>query len=160
MTETPMAHVVEPGVIRFERRLHAPAARVWEALTSPAVLERWMAKTEADVRSGGSLTFDFGTEQVLSRITRLEPGSMLEYTWGDPGQGQAGESLVRFELSEDGEDTLLVLTLLRLERRDGPAFGAAWHAHLDQLEAALEEREVAWAERWSALRPRYAELLA
>lgn len=62
----------------------------------------------------------------------------MAYTWG----GSQGEPEVVFELSPQGDGTLLTLPHRKLARRDDTLdVAAGWHTHLDVLSARLAGRE-------------------
>src|SRR5690242_15769043 len=56
---------------------------VWEALTEPDELERWLAPAvELDARPGGEGRFRFADgETRLARVEAVEPGRLLELRW-------------------------------------------------------------------------------
>lgn len=141
--------------VHFERRYAAPIERVWDALTSPQRLARWLTPTMVDPGVGGRIEHDFGDEGVCGGdILQWQPPYLLEYQWHFPGEG---ESVVRFSLEADGPDaTRLTLDHRRLDRAQAPGYGAGWHAHLDVFAAEVEATPPpSWDERFAALLPRY-----
>jgi uncharacterized protein YndB with AHSA1/START domain len=139
---------------RWERRIPHSIERVWAAITEPARMREWLADADIDLREGGAIELRWlNSEAVLrGRITRLEEGRLLEYE-GEP------HGLLRFELSEDGDGTLLVFT----NRIPGPSYPdlalAGWHVHLDMLDDALDGRPTEWenwpVDRWKELHVAY-----
>ena len=86
--------------VRLTRRYAATPAEVWSALTEPVSLARWLG--EADwAEAGGS-------------FRKVEPERVLELDWRPDGEDV---SLVRFELSRDGDTTVLVLDHRLIEAR-------------------------------------------
>ncbi|PRX96819.1 SRPBCC family protein [Allonocardiopsis opalescens] len=163
-------------VMRFERRLAHPPAKVWRALTDTGELAAWFPATVAfDATPGARLRFDLTPEAKrrldipsdldtvsAGEITRSEPPHLLEYTWG--------EEVLRWELRPDGEGCVLVFTDTVVvdsgEVPDDPAYFAeaasAWHACLDALDALLAGRPgtvAAW-DRAAELRGAYDRALA
>ena len=68
-------------------------------------------------------------------VTRCEPMNLLEHTWEFDDEN----SLVCYELSEEGDQVRLVLTHRRLETRDTVlSVSGGWHTHLNVLEDVLE----------------------
>ena len=67
----------------FECDLEATPEQAWEALTDPALVERWLAPAEADVELGDPVEF--------------EPGHEVRYSWHDADDR---ESTVTFTLTE------------------------------------------------------------
>ena len=100
-----------------------------------------------------TLTFANTPSVSQGHITAFEPPTMLEYRWYE---GEASESLVRFELRiADADATDLILThTLPHGAADLHEYSAGWHAHLELLIARLAGRATAWD--WAC----YNELLA
>lgn len=71
----------------FEKEVFfkAPVERVWQALTTPAQIEKWMGHTveELDLRPGGRFKV---TDLHEATLTKVEPTSVLEWMW-DPENG-------------------------------------------------------------------------
>jgi uncharacterized protein YndB with AHSA1/START domain len=157
----------EPGVlraegerrgVRFERRFAAPAEELWDALTSPERLARWLAPGGVGKGPDGAVRLDFGEGGIVTgRVLRWEPPSLLEYEWRFDGEM---ESVVRFELFPADEGTLLVLDHRALAEGHAPGYSAGWHAHLASLGDQLEGRDGAWDERFAAALPHYRESAA
>ena len=85
--------------LSFEFLIDEPPAKLWRALTEPAIVERWLAPVApATAPYGPGLSC-----QVLS----VQPGRSVSYLWRD---AQAGESTVTFAISEreDGLSRLSV----------------------------------------------------
>ena len=83
----------------FDRQIDRPPARVWAALTDPPILSNWLGDVEVDLRVGGNYIIRFRKMSVVmtGRITSLEPGRLLEYTWQE-NYGMPA-SKIRWELS-------------------------------------------------------------
>jgi uncharacterized protein YndB with AHSA1/START domain len=141
--------------VRFVRDLDAPVDDVWDALTDPARLGRWLAPTTIDPRAGGEVHHDFGEgETCHGRILTWDPPRVLEYGWAFTGEP---DSVVRFELTPTGTGTRLTLVHRQLGAPHATGYGAGWHAHLDRLAAELagDVDAIDWAERFAAVLPRY-----
>lgn len=149
---------IEPGTVRFERRLPGPIERVWAYLTESEKRGKWLASGEMDLRVGGKVELKFhhaelsaektpperykkydGGHSFYGRITRCDPPRLLSFRWGD----RSGEnSEVTFELTPLGKDVLLVLTHHRLADRAAMVdVAGGWHTHLGILEDNLYGRE-------------------
>lgn len=150
--------LIAPNTIRFERLLPGPIERVWSYLIEPEKRAKWLASGPMEAHVGGAarlswLHCDLDTEKepvpeefkryenghtMDARITRCNAPRLLGFTWGtDPTR----LSEVVIELSERGEDVLLVLTHERLPgRKDLLGVSGGWHTHLDILEAHLNGR--------------------
>jgi len=146
--------------VRFERQLASPPAEVWDALTSPERLARWLAPGAIGAHAGGGVRLDFGEGGVVTgRVRSWEPPSLLEYEWRFEGET---ESVVRFELTPAGEGTLLVLDHRALAAGHAAGYSAGWHAYLASLQADLEDGDGggSWDERFATALPRYREAAA
>ena len=96
-------HVAEEGDlvrVQMDRRYPSPAADVWDALTEPDRIRRWMMPISGDLRVGGSFQLE---GNAGGEILHCERPNLLRVTFGDPS------SLVEVRLAEDGPDTVLTL---------------------------------------------------
>lgn len=103
--------------IRLTRRYRAAPPDVWRALTEPSSLARW-----------------FGARRMPASVRTSQPERLLELDWRPPGEEP---SLVRFEVSPDGEGTLLVLEHRLLDERLGMRLLQRWVETLARFEQAL-----------------------
>lgn len=143
--------------VRFERRFAAPIERVWAALTEPEELSAWLMPAWIEAHVGGRARFDFDEDGYAEgSVLSFDPPTVLEYEWHYPGEDQ---SVVRWELTAEGEDTLLVLDHRLLAMDQATGYGAGWHAYLERLAARLggDATTGAWDERFEAHLPRYRE---
>jgi uncharacterized protein YndB with AHSA1/START domain len=113
----------------IERTYHAPVAKVWKALTDKDQMKDWyfnIAEFEPEV--GFKFQFKGGDEKNtylhLCRILEVVPNKKLSHTWSYEGQPE--ETVVTWELFEDGQNTRVKLTHEGLEKiaHHGPAFAA------------------------------------
>ena len=98
--------------LRLTRRYADAPGEVWKALTERESLERWLAP-------------GFAVEP-----TELEPGRTLQLDWRPPGEEP---SVVRFELSPDGDGTIVVLEHSLIDERVGMRYLARWVAALERI---------------------------
>ena len=78
-----------------------------------------------------ALSFEsVGGGRVEARVREIEPGQVLELDWRYGGEEP---SIVRFELSEDGEETVLVLEHSRIDESLGMAYIARWTGAVERL---------------------------
>jgi len=84
----------------------APAARVYEAVSTPAMLDEWWtirSTGRADV--GVSYTLDFGPDYLwTAEVTRAEPGTAFELRLTSADADWLGTT-VGFELEPNGNGT-------------------------------------------------------
>jgi uncharacterized protein YndB with AHSA1/START domain len=156
------------SVLRYERRIGHPVARVWRALTEPSELIGWLAESQVDLREGGAVRFewlntdDAGNTAIASgTVARLDPPRLVEYDTDIHGR-------LRFELAPDGEEaTILHFTVEHPQLGDAVAVVLpGWHIHLEHLDALLDGEPVDWERwneehrpRWDVLRERYDAML-
>jgi uncharacterized protein YndB with AHSA1/START domain len=127
----------------------APPGQVWQALTDPRLIERYMmgSRVETDWQVDSPITwsgeFDGKPYQDKGEVLEVQPGKVLEVTHYSPlmGEEDRPESYhrVRYELSESGDGTDVVLT------QDGCAseeqaeqFSQNWQGMLDGLKSVVE----------------------
>ncbi len=116
MTETKTLTQTQPFVI--ERIFNAPVDKVWKAITSREEMKQWYFDI-ADFKPEVGFEFQFTagcdgkTHVHLCRITNVTERREIAYTWRY--EGYEGDSLVTFELFEEGENTRLKLTHEGLE---------------------------------------------
>jgi len=138
--------------LRFERRYGHAIERVWSAISEPSEMPLWFpSNVEGDRVMGAELTFADDTQRATAReagqptradgptfrgtIVAYDPPKVFSFTWG-------GE-LLRFELSSDGPDTVLVFTHLLSHQSIAARTGAGWHMCLIQLDRLLRSPAVA-----------------
>lgn len=149
--------IVDGETVRFERVYPAPVARVWWFLTDHEGMAAWFADADLEPRTGGRIEMRWeGAEAEVGEVIVWEPERMLEFTWQSSGE----ESLVRYELTAQGDRTRLVLTHTRLAANRLAGYGAGWDAHLLMLTAACEGSSRTFDETFERLLPVYRERVA
>lgn len=149
------------ATITFERRLAHPIERVWAAITDPAQRAQWFGTTTLEAREGGRI--DMVAEgppvapemrRMTGRIRLWRPPHVFEHEWS---QSLIGDTVVRYELSEDGEGTLLRFTHSGFKPPHAKGYIPGEHAFLDRLEAHLDQAPLpGWGQRYGEVHPRYA----
>jgi uncharacterized protein YndB with AHSA1/START domain len=119
----------------FVRYFQHPPARVWAALTDPELLRQWAPfEASRDLATPGPATLRMtdghDTEEFAANVTRVEPPSLLEYTWGD--------DLLQWELAPDGTGTRLTLRHTVDNSEWVPRTAAGWHLCLVVADRLLD----------------------
>ena len=138
--------------IEVEALLNAPVAKVWKAITDNTEMKNWYFDLP-DFKAEKSFKFQFsggpGPEKQylhLCEVTEVVPEKRLGYSWRY--DGYAGNSFVVFDLSGEGDKTLVKLTHSGLESfpEDNPDFAAknfkeGWNAIINSSLKNYVEKE-------------------
>jgi uncharacterized protein YndB with AHSA1/START domain len=143
--------------VRYRRVIDATAEELWDALTDPERIARWMLTEQMNLEPhvGGKSHFGWGEQgSADGTVTVFDPLRCLEYTWEE----DAVTSTVRFEISQLEGGVELVLYHRDLAPGMAAGIGAGWHAHLDNLIAVLRGEELDFWARFHELEPVYGEI--
>ena len=107
---TPAAEIVQREV-----RIDAPPSAVFDFLTDPVKMVRWMGiDATLDPRPGGNYRVNLnGHDWVSGKVVKIVPNRLLVFTWGwEDGTLPVppGASTVEVALQPDGDGTVLRLT--------------------------------------------------
>lgn len=108
----------QPSPLVVERTFNAPISKVWSALTNKDEINQWSFEMK-EFKAELGFEFEFYGEKDGVKyfhrcvITEVIPGKKLAYSWRY--EGHEGNSLVTFELFEQGKKTRLRLTHAGLE---------------------------------------------
>jgi uncharacterized protein YndB with AHSA1/START domain len=143
--EGTLVHIEGRPALRFERRYPSPVERVWRAVTDPAEMPAWFPSEVAGERAVGAELLFADEDQrsaareageptyegptLTGRVVAYDPPNVFSFTWG-------GE-LLRFELTPDGDGTVLVFTQLLSHQSVAARNGSGWHQCLGALDALL-----------------------
>ncbi|MFI5525416.1 SRPBCC family protein [Streptomyces platensis] len=120
--------------LRMERRLAHPPAKVWSAITDPALLGQWFpSEVTVELRPGGAMTFAMpGVSDIAmtGTVTDAEEPRLFAFAWG--------EDHLRWEITPDGDGSLLVLVHTFGDRFGGASFASGWHLCLTALSQLLD----------------------
>lgn len=135
--------------VTIVRRIEAPPARVYAALTEPELMIRWWGpdagptlRAEADVRPDGRFSVVFrllnGDEHNPTGVYReVVPGRKLVFTWEWPGMPER-ESLVTFLLEPlDGGTELTLIHEQLPDEEARKSHEEGWRGFLDKLRSFL-----------------------
>ncbi|QFZ22381.1 SRPBCC family protein [Saccharothrix syringae] len=125
-------------VLRFERVLAHPPAKVWRVVTEPPELAHWFpAAVEIE---GREMRFSFPDEVLTDVIDPTSTGEVLEL---DPPRVFAfrwSTDVLRFELLPHERGCLLVFTAVLGAERGAARDAVGWDTCLAALEARLDDR--------------------
>ena len=150
------------ATLAFERHLDHPIEVVWDAITNHEQIARWnRRKARLEAGAGGSIDYVSGISQfhVTGKILTWDPPRVYEHEWNvEPREylPHGERSVVRWELTPDGDGTILRITHRHLTQQTARGFVAGTHAFLDRLEDELDGRPLTnWVKRVEELRPVY-----
>ncbi|WP_125775320.1 SRPBCC family protein [Antribacter gilvus] len=151
--------------VRFERTFTTTPVDLWDALTRPERVVRWMGELTGDLRAGGDFVIDLtggdpeSEARNWGRVVECEPGRRLLITWEAPGGQATSEVEVTTSAVGQGDAALLTLEHRALPEAAARGYGAGWHDFLDQLDADLAGRPQAdWDALFAEYLPVYREL--
>lgn len=117
-------------VLRFERVLAHPPAKVWRAVTEPGELAHWFpAAVEID---GRAMTFTFPDDVTTGEVLEFDAPKVFAFRWNT--------DVLRFELVPHERGCLLVFTHVLGDRHGAGRNAAGWDTCLAGLEARLADR--------------------
>lgn len=145
------------ATMTFRRHLPHPIEAVWAALTEPVERKAWFGETVID---GGTIEMmpdeppaAPDAKRLTGRILVWDPPHVLEHEWH---QRIVEDSVVRYELTQDGEGTLLTFTHTGLSPTNARGFLPGTHAFLDRLQAHLAGTDLPnWSARYEEVAPTY-----
>lgn len=150
--------------VTFRRGYPTDPADLWDAVTTPGRLARWLGPVHGDLVPGGRYELRMGaddpdSDQNATGVVRsCDPPRSFAVEWCFPGE-RPSEVEVRVEpapVGHEGEQAVLVLVHTRLEAAQAVGYGAGWHTSLDQLAdhvAGVAVRD--WDARFAELLPAY-----
>ena len=152
------------AALTFERHLPYPVDAVWSAITDPDERRRWFGETTMDRQEGGRIEMVAtgppvppAQKKMTGRIRIWDPPRVFEHEWSQPILTDTGSGVVRYELTPDGEGTLLRFSHRGLTIRDAQGFHPGSHAFLDRLQAYLGGQPLP---EWQARYQQVSTLLA
>jgi uncharacterized protein YndB with AHSA1/START domain len=98
--------MIHPGTIEVTEHIPHPPARVWAALTDPALHAKWWAAGDVRPVVGHCFTLDMGNwGHQACEVLAVEPERLLSYSFA-PG---TLDTTITWRLEPDGEGTRLTL---------------------------------------------------
>jgi uncharacterized protein YndB with AHSA1/START domain len=128
--------------LEFKRFLKYPPEKVWSMLTEPERFRRWNPGILSfEARPGGALEVKIGEQfHWKGKVLAWEPHRLFEHEFNHAPCNEMPEgehSILRWELSPEGEGTRLHFSHSRLSSSEG--FAAGSHVMLDRLRETLGE---------------------
>ena len=131
--------------------IDAPAARVWDALTQPALIKQYLFGTEVttDWRVGSPITYEGIWEGKAYKdkgtILQVEPGRLVVSTFWSALSGlpavPENYQTVRYELATEGNGTRLTVTQdNNATQEDADHSAQNWRMALGGMKKVIESR--------------------
>ena len=136
----------ESQSIHVEYDLPHPPAKVWRALTEPALLGAWLMANDIQPVVGHRFTFKAppmpGWDGVVqSEVLAVEPHKLLRYSWQGGAEASRLEGVVTWTLTSTPQGTKLFLEHSGFLPRNAMAFeimGKGWRGKMvDRLNDVL-----------------------
>ena len=124
------------GDVELAIEIAAKPEEVYQALTDPAQLDRWIsAAAKIDPRPGGTIDYGWGGGPV--KILDVDPGKKLSYTWQWENEP---ETVTTWELEgSSGGTHLTVVQSGFAPDRDSGDYYSGWHKYINRLKSMLEQ---------------------
>ncbi|HWO68510.1 MAG TPA: SRPBCC family protein [Umezawaea sp.] len=134
-------------VLRFERTVKHPRAKVWRAITEADQLAAWFpAEVELELTPGTPMVFTFPDQAPVDgkstgEVLEVDPPRLFAFRWNS--------DVLRFELSPDGDGCLIRFSQVIGGGRISAGRNAiGWDVCLDALDALLDGREFEAPSEW------------
>lgn len=137
----------EAYTMELRRRYNASVDEVWNAITDPERLSRWLKPVTGDLRLGGSFELEGGEH---GEILRCDPPRLLRVSWlfGPEADEWPGTSEVEVQLTAgpDGDTELELIHAAAVGEPMFPTYGpgaggVGWDLHLLTLSRFLTDGE-------------------
>jgi uncharacterized protein YndB with AHSA1/START domain len=124
------------GVVRLQDRYDTGPADLWDALTDPARLARWLGEVHGDLRVGGEFEAHFLASgwEGTGRVEECDPPHRLRVSTRSSDQP---DGILEVTLTPDGDGTVLVLEDRGVPLEQVAAYGAGDQIHLEDLASYL-----------------------
>jgi uncharacterized protein YndB with AHSA1/START domain len=120
-------------------RIEAPQQAVFDLLTDPTQAERWQPMDFFEPRVGGKYRFAKGEWVAVGEIVEIDPPNSVAFTWDWKNSPLGSPTVVKYELTKDGDGTIVHLThtgFVDAERAANHSEG--WAYYLKRLKIASE----------------------
>jgi uncharacterized protein YndB with AHSA1/START domain len=133
--------------------ISAPAAKVWEALTNPAIVKQYFFGTnvKSDWKKGSPIIWEGEWEgrayQDKGRILDIEPGKYLKYNYWSSMSGTEDKpenyADISYSLSEQGGKTVLTITQDNIKNKESKEHSEQnWQSVFGKMKNMVENNEV------------------
>jgi uncharacterized protein YndB with AHSA1/START domain len=149
--------------LELTRAFVQPIEKVWDAITDPDRLRRWMGiewlGDAGPLEAGARFDYRFANTDMETRghVLVIDPPRVFEHSWFENIPPAA---IIRWALEHDGPGCVLTLTHTRGPPEDGPRTAAGWTQLFEALEAELDGHPPGSAgggmEAWRRRRDEYA----
>jgi uncharacterized protein YndB with AHSA1/START domain len=112
----------------------APAEQLFELVTTPAGLARWIGRATVDLRPGGRYRIDLGGDAATGTYSVVDPPRRVVFGWGQDGGPLAPDaSTVEIRLAPAGDWTHVTLEQRGLPPEARAPHLGSWATHLPRL---------------------------
>ncbi|MFB9841563.1 SRPBCC family protein [Mucilaginibacter ginsenosidivorans] len=133
--------------------IDAPAAKVWEALTNPAIVKQYFFGTnvKTDWKKGSPIVWegewDGKTYQDRGEILDVDPGRSVKYNYWSSmsGTDDAPENYldITYDLSEKDRKTLLTVTQEKIKSEEAKSHSEQnWQSVFGKMKEMVENGDV------------------
>ena len=140
-------------ILEMRTTVHAPASKVWEALTDPAMVKQYFFGTNLHTNweQGGPIsfkgTYEGKTYEDKGRVLDFIPEKLLRHTYWSSMSGIPDEeenyAIITYQLKKDGDDTDLTVRQENIPDEKTKTHAAQnWSKVLTALKDLLETEDI------------------
>jgi uncharacterized protein YndB with AHSA1/START domain len=119
--------------------IKAPRSAVFKLITDPVEARRWCAVTEFEGRLGGKYGLVKGEWVAEGAIVEWDPPRAVAWTWDWKNAPIGARTIVRFELTDEGNNTLVHLTHTGFPDAEGATnHNEGWTYYANRLKVLAE----------------------
>lgn len=142
-------------ILVLERSLEHPIEDVWAALTKAEQISNWGPFTaDRDLTTVGAVKLAHinasEADEMQGDVLEVNPPHLLILRWGP--------DILRWELSGEGDRTVLILRHRFAKYQDAPSYAAGWHLCLKGLTGTLSGEKMPSMAGENALKYGWQEL--
>ncbi|MFZ3454811.1 SRPBCC domain-containing protein [Arthrobacter sp. 7Tela_A1] len=141
--------------LAFDKQFDYPTAHIWDVLTNPRKVEKWLGSVTPGWELGKEYTLDMGNGTASGTVLQLNPRSSLQISWDDE---LGEESVLEWQVLESDGGALLTFRS-RTDTADFLAEGSAGWEGLHDAFAAVAAGgtpEPGAPGQWRSLRDAYS----